>query len=272
MAAFGATIGGEPLEWGRLANEHPPALRTYDRYGERVDEIEFHPAWDSLLQLGLEARVQSLPWVDERPGAHVARAALFMLLGQAEAGVCCPLSMTFAAVPALRAQPELAAEWIPRLTSGEALCGMAMTERQGGSDVRANETTARPEGDVWLLDGHKWFCSAPMSAAFLVLAQAPAGLSCFLLERDQPGLPGRAAEGQARQPLERVGRDRARRRAGAAGGRGGPRRAHDRRDGQPHAPRLRARLDGAPCAAPSRRRRTTPPTAPRSADCSRSSR
>ena len=187
LAAFGATLGGEPLDWGRLANEHPPALRRYDRYGERVDEIEFHPAWDSLLQLALDARVQSLPWVDERPGAHVARAALFMLLGQVEAGVCCPLSMTFAAVPALRAEPELAAAWIPRLTSGEALCGMAMTERQGGSDVRANETSARPHGDAWVLDGEKWFCSAPMSAVFLVLAQAPGGLSCFLLERDQPG-------------------------------------------------------------------------------------
>ena len=110
-----------------------------------------------------------------------------MLLGQVEAGVGCPLSMTFAAVPALRAQPDLAAEWIPRLTGGDALCGMAMTERQGGSDVRANETTARPAGDGWELDGHKWFCSAPMSDAFLVLAQAPAGLSCFLLERPQPG-------------------------------------------------------------------------------------
>ena len=131
--------------------------------------------------------MQSLPWVDERPGAHVARATLFMLLGQVEAGVGCPLSMTFAAVPALRAQPDLAAEWIPRLTGGDALCGMAMTERQGGSDVRANETTARPAGDAWELDGHKWFCSAPMSDAFLVLAQAPAGLSCFLVERPQPG-------------------------------------------------------------------------------------
>jgi putative acyl-CoA dehydrogenase len=187
LAAFGEALGGEPLEWGRLANEHPPALRTHDRYGERIDEIEFHPAWDSLLQLGLEARVHSLPWLDPRPGAHVARAALFMLLGQVEAGVGCPLSMTFAAVPALRAEPVLADEWLPRLTSGSALCGMAMTERQGGSDVRANETTARPHGDAWLLDGHKWFCSAPMSDAFLVLAQAPGGLSCFLLERPQPG-------------------------------------------------------------------------------------
>jgi putative acyl-CoA dehydrogenase len=187
IAGFGAVLGGEPLEWGRLANEHPPVLRTHDRYGERVDAIEFHPAWDSLLQLGLDARVQSLPWIDGRPGAHVARAALFMLLGQVEAGVGCPLSMTFAAVPALRAQPELADEWIPRLTAGAALCGMAMTERQGGSDVRDNQTTARRAGELWELDGHKWFCSAPMSDAFLVLAQAPAGLSCFLLERPQPG-------------------------------------------------------------------------------------
>ena len=185
--SFGEALGGEPLEWGRLANEHPPVLRTHDRYGERIDAVEFHPAWDSLLRLALDARVQSLPWVEERPGAHVARAAMFMLLGQVEAGVCCPVSMTFGAVPTLRAQPELAAEWIPRLTSGESLCGMALTERQGGSDVRANETTARAAGGAWELDGHKWFCSAPQSAAFLVLAQAPAGLSCFLLERAQPG-------------------------------------------------------------------------------------
>jgi putative acyl-CoA dehydrogenase len=187
VSAFGDVLGGAPLEWGRLANEHAPKLLTHDRYGRRIDAIEFHPAWHCLLRLGLEARVQSLPWIDDRPGAHVARAALFMLLGQVESGVGCPLSMTFAAVPALRAQPELAEEWIPRLTSGDALCGMAMTERQGGSDVRANETTARRDGDGWALDGHKWFCSAPMSDAFLVLAQAPAGLSCFLVGRPQAG-------------------------------------------------------------------------------------
>ena len=187
VEAFGQVLGGEPLEWGRLANEHPPKLITHDRYGERIDEIEFHPAWDSLLRLGLETQLQSLPWVDGRPGAHVARAALFMLLAQVEAGVGCPLSMTFAAVPVLRAQPDLAGAWIPRLTSGDALCGMAMTERQGGSDVRANETVARRDGQQWSLDGHKWFCSAPMSDAFLVLAQAPAGLSCFLVERPQTG-------------------------------------------------------------------------------------
>ncbi|HEY8104429.1 MAG TPA: acyl-CoA dehydrogenase family protein [Gaiellaceae bacterium] len=187
LVAFGETLGGSPLDWGRLANEHPPVLRTHDRYGERIDAIEFHPAWDSLLRLGLDARVHSLPWLEPRQGAHVARAALFMLLGQVEAGVGCPLSMTFAAVPALRADPALAEDWVPRLTAGDALCGMAMTERQGGSDVRANETTARADGESWALDGRKWFCSAPMSDAFLVLAQAPGGLSCFLLERSQPG-------------------------------------------------------------------------------------
>jgi putative acyl-CoA dehydrogenase len=187
VSAFGGTLGGDPLEWGRLANEHPPVLRTHDRFGGRIDEVEFHPAWHWLLGLARDARVHSLPWVEPRPGAHVARAALFVLLGQAEAGVCCPISMTFSAVPALRAEPALADEWVPRLTTGGALCGMAMTERQGGSDVRANETTARRDGDTWILDGHKWFCSAPTSDAFLVLAQAPAGLSCFLLERPQPG-------------------------------------------------------------------------------------
>jgi putative acyl-CoA dehydrogenase len=200
LSAFGNVLGGEPLEWGRLANEHPPVLRTHDRYGERIDEVEFHDAWHRLLALGVEAGVHALPWRERSRGAHVARAAAFVSLGQVEAGVGCPLSMTFAAVPALRAQPELAAEWEPRLTAlryepglrrvaekAGALCGMAMTERQGGSDVRANETSARPIGDdAYELDGRKWFCSAPMCDAFLVLAQAPAGLSCFLLPRVLP--------------------------------------------------------------------------------------
>jgi putative acyl-CoA dehydrogenase len=233
-AAFGRTCGGEPLELGRLANEHPPVLHAHDRYGERIDEVEFHPAWDALLGLGVEHALHALPWsgdwprtglsparhpsgesvtgvsplrgqtpegqTPERQGpeaAHVVRATMFMTLAYAEAGVGCPLSMTFAAVPALRAAaPDLASEWEPALTSIEydpglrptaskrgALCGMAMTERQGGSDVRANETRAEPSGDVYVLTGDKWFCSAPMSDAFLVLAQAPGGLTCFLLPR-----------------------------------------------------------------------------------------
>ena len=191
--ALGRVLGGEPLEWGRLANEHPPVLRTHDRYGNRVDEVDYHPSWHSLLRLGIESGLHALPWREPVPGAHVARAAMFVTWSQVEQGTGCPLSMTFASVPALRAEPSLAAEWEPRLTSlsyGEdgALCGMAMTERQGGSDVRANTTVARRLVDsVYLLDGHKWFCSAPMSDVFLVLAQAPEGLSCFLLPRRQEG-------------------------------------------------------------------------------------
>jgi putative acyl-CoA dehydrogenase len=199
-AAFGALLTGEPLEWGRLANEHPPRLRTHDRFGERIDEVEFHPAWHELMRTSVEHGLHALSWREQRAGSHVARAALFMLMAQVEAGHGCPLSMTHAAVPALRAEPELAAEWEPLLTSlvydpglrpadekRGALCGMAMTERQGGSDVRANRTTARPVGGgEYELDGHKWFCSAPMSDAFLVLAQAPDGLACFLLPRVLP--------------------------------------------------------------------------------------
>jgi putative acyl-CoA dehydrogenase len=188
MLELGAELGGAPLEWGRLANEHPPQLRTHDRFGDRIDEVEFHPAWHSLLALGVRHGLHASSWRDPRPGAHVARAAAFMALGQVEAGIGCPLSMTHAAVPALRVEPALAAEWEPLLTSlsyqDGALCGMAMTERQGGSDVRANETEARPSGDgEATLHGHKWFCSAPMSDGFLMLAQAPGGLTCFVVPR-----------------------------------------------------------------------------------------
>ncbi len=178
LVRLGSELAGDPREWGRLANEHPPVLRTHDRYGNRVDEIEFHPAWDSLLRLGIRERLQT-------PDGYVARAARFIALAQVEQGVGCPLSMTHAAVPVLRGEPALAAEWEPRFARG-ALCGMAMTERQGGSDVRANETEARPCGDrEATLHGHKWFCSAPMSDAFLMLAQAPAGLSCYLVPRGE---------------------------------------------------------------------------------------
>lgn len=180
---------------GALANENPPKLRTHDRYGNRIDEVEFHPAWHRLLGKGVSAGLTAA-W--NRPGGHVRRAASFVVWTQAEAGHGCPLSMTHAAVPALRTDPALAAEWEPRLTStiyeqglrpasqkAGVLFGMGMTEKQGGSDVRANTTEARPlaEDGTYELTGHKWFCSAPMSDGFLVLAQAPGGLTCFLVPR-----------------------------------------------------------------------------------------
>jgi putative acyl-CoA dehydrogenase len=183
-SAFGRMLTGEPLEWGRLANEFPPRLG--DDGG-----VEFHPAWHELMRLSLGHGLHSLSWTEEQPGAQVARAALFYLASQVEAGHGCPVSMTHAAVPVLRAAaPDLSEEWEPRLTSTAygrgALCGMTMTERQGGSDLRTNTMRATPLGDgEYLLDGEKWFCSAPMSDAFFVLAQAPAGLSCFLLPRGE---------------------------------------------------------------------------------------
>src|SRR5919107_1512203 len=153
----GAAWGGDPVRWGFEANEHPPKLKTFDRYGHRIDEVEFHRAWHDLMGLAVRHELHSLPWTSRRPAAHVARTALYLTAAQAEGGFACPITMTFAAVPALRAQPELAAVWEPRLTAtsydpqlaaggrakASALCGMAMTEKQGGSDVRANTTVAR---------------------------------------------------------------------------------------------------------------------------------
>ncbi|GAA3786510.1 acyl-CoA dehydrogenase family protein [Streptomyces coacervatus] len=196
LTALGRASGSAQLqEWGTQANENPPRLRTHDRHGHRVDEVEFHPAWHRLLGKGVAAGLTAA-WA--RPGGHVRRAAAFLVWTQVEAGNLCPLSMTHAAVPALRTDPALAAEWEPRLTSmvydrglrparlkAGALFGMGMTEKQGGSDVRANTTSARPlaEEGTYQLTGHKWFCSAPMSDGFLVLAQAPGGLTCFLVPR-----------------------------------------------------------------------------------------
>ncbi|WP_327164873.1 acyl-CoA dehydrogenase family protein [Streptomyces zaomyceticus] len=182
-------------EWGERANTRPPRLRTHDRFGHRIDEVEFDPAWHRLLGKSVGAGLTDA-W--GRPGGHVRRAAGFLVVSQAEAGHGCPLSMTHAAVPALRAEPEVAEVWEPAATSHVyerglrpvaekpgVLLGMAMTEKQGGSDVRANTTRARPlaAAGEYTLTGHKWFCSAPMSDAFLVLAQAPAGLTCFLVPR-----------------------------------------------------------------------------------------
>ncbi len=201
LAEFGHKVGtAEAIGWGIQANEHPPVLHTHDRYGHRRDEVEFHPAWHSLMALAVEYGIHNLAWVQERPGAHVARAALAMLASQNEAGHMCPISMTYSAIPVLRRDESLAREWEPRIHSTRydprfrpaveksgVLIGMAMTEKQGGSDVRANTTRAEPIGNgEYLLHGHKWFCSAPMCDAFLVLAQAPAGLSCFFLPRWTP--------------------------------------------------------------------------------------
>ncbi|MBB5873777.1 putative acyl-CoA dehydrogenase [Allocatelliglobosispora scoriae] len=201
VTAVGAEMGtADAALRADQAHRYPPVLRTHDRFGHRVDEVEFHPAWHSFLGAAVGHGAHGSPWRDPKPGAHVARAAVVMLMHQVEPGHSCPISMTYAAVPALRADPELAAVWEPLITStvydpglrppqekAGVLVGMAMTEKQGGSDVRANSTRAVPVGGgEFELTGHKWFCSAPMSDAFLVLAQAPGGLSCFLLPRVLP--------------------------------------------------------------------------------------
>jgi putative acyl-CoA dehydrogenase len=185
----GAVAGSaEAQEHGRRADRNEPRLLTHDRYGHRIDVVDYDPSWHWLLRGAVEREIHALPWRDPRPGAHVARASLMGLWSQVNAGVMCPVSMTYSAIPALRRDPDLAAEWEPRLTLPDyergALCGMAMTEKQGGSDVRANTTRAEPAGDgAYEITGHKWFCSHPMCDVFLVLAQAPAGLTCFVVER-----------------------------------------------------------------------------------------
>jgi putative acyl-CoA dehydrogenase len=208
--ALGRLAGGEEAQdWGRLANAHPPVLRTHDRYGHRIDEVEYHPVYHQLMTVAVEHGLHAAPWADQTPGTHVARAAKFHVWGQVEAGHACPISMTYAVVPALRHNPELAARFEPLLaarrydpglrapeTKHGLIAGMSMTEKQGGSDVRANTTRAVPQADgSYLLTGHKWFTSAPMSDVFLVLAQAApgagvprdgSGLSCFLLPRVLP--------------------------------------------------------------------------------------
>jgi putative acyl-CoA dehydrogenase len=201
LTAIGRLAGSaQAQEWGRLANEVPPVLHTVDRYGRRIDEVEFHPAWHQLMAVAVGNGLHASSWVDDRPGAQVARAAAFSVWSQVEGGHGCPISMTHAAVPALRVDPALAAEWVPRLTSysydfglrppqdkAGCLAGMGMTEKQGGSDVRTNTTRAVAQADgTYLLTGHKWFTSAPMCDVFLVLAQAESGLTCFLVPRVLP--------------------------------------------------------------------------------------
>ncbi|WP_406278336.1 acyl-CoA dehydrogenase family protein [Embleya sp. NBC_00896] len=198
---LGLLAGSEQAqEWGRLANEHEPVLRSHDRYGHRIDEVEFHPAWHELMAVAVAHGLHASPWREDRAGAHVARAARLYAWSQVEAGHMCPISMTYASVPALRVEPELAEVYEPLLASREydyglreptgkrgLLAGMSMTEKQGGSDVRTNTTRAVRSADgSYRLTGHKWFTSAPMSDLFLTLAQAPGGLSCFLVPRVLP--------------------------------------------------------------------------------------
>ena len=205
LAVFGELVGtAAHLELGALANKHPPELDTHDRFGHRVDLVKFHPSYHALMKTSIEHGLHASPWSDPREGAHVARAARFYMHSQVEAGHGCPITMTFASIPSLRTTPALAQWWEPRITSRSydprnvvhtdktgLTIGMAMTEKQGGSDVRANTTRAHPigvegPGEAYELVGHKYFVSAPMCDAFLVLAQTPAGLSCFLLPRWRP--------------------------------------------------------------------------------------
>ncbi|HEV7886165.1 MAG TPA: acyl-CoA dehydrogenase family protein, partial [Acidimicrobiales bacterium] len=204
LGELGRVAGSpEAIEWGFQANANPPVLKTHDRYGHRIDSVDYHPAYHSLMQVAVAQGMHAAPWADARAGAHVARAAKFFVWSQVEPGHGCPISMTYAVVPALRASDAAAAEWEPRLVSRVydgrrlpatekqgALAGMAMTEKQGGSDVRANTTVAAPadsEGaGAFALTGHKWFCSAPMSDVFLMLAQTEVGLSCFAVPRWRP--------------------------------------------------------------------------------------
>jgi putative acyl-CoA dehydrogenase len=201
LSALGRLAGSpEAIAWGFEANRHTPELRTHDRFGNRVDEVAYHPAYHELMQVSVGHGLAGAAWAVDRPGAHVARAAGFVTWSQVDPGHFCPVSMTYSVVPALRHEPDLAGEWEPRLVARAydprnvpapekpgVLAGMGMTEKQGGSDVRANTTRAEPAGDgSWLLTGHKWFCSAPMCDVFLMLAQAPQGLSCYLVPRWLP--------------------------------------------------------------------------------------
>jgi len=205
LESFGADCGSaERIDWGRQANDNPPRLQTHDRFGHRIDEVEYHPAYHRLMAVAREKQLHSSPWVDPGPGAHVARAAMLYLQTQVEAGHGCPVVMTFACVPTLNKQPDIAKRWLPRITNAvydpanrvdslkEGLTiGMAMTEKQGGSDVRANSTRAYPigqegAGQAYELVGHKFFVSAPMSDGFLMLAYTDRGLSCFLVPRWRP--------------------------------------------------------------------------------------
>ena len=201
---LGEAVGSERvLDLGELANRHPPELIAFDRYGRRIDEVRFHPSYHELMKLAMDHGIHDIAWRGDRPGGHVGHAAMLALFAQAEAGTMCPINMTYASVPALRADPQATKPWLDKLIGGHydaplapigakrgITLGMAMTEKQGGSDVRANTTRAHPlesnDSRAFRLVGHKWFCSAPMSDGFLTLAYTDRGLSCFLAPRITP--------------------------------------------------------------------------------------
>ncbi|MFC3678394.1 isovaleryl-CoA dehydrogenase [Ferrovibrio xuzhouensis] len=205
LSAYGAKLGSaETVEQGRLAHKNPPQLQLFDRFGHRRDHVEFHPAWHNIMGLIIGEGLHAAPWSDPQPGAHVARAAAYIMHAQIEPGSQCPTTMTYGSVPALKRDPVLAETWLPTIYSRQydgsdqpmpqktgALIGMGMTEKQGGSDVRSNTTRATPVGSggpggEYVITGHKWFFSCPQNDAHLVLAQAPGGLSCFFMPRWLP--------------------------------------------------------------------------------------
>ena len=205
LSAYGAKLGAaETIELGRLAHRFPPQLKAFDRFGRRRDEVEFHPAWHAIMRLIIGEGLHAAPWSDPGPGAHTARAAAYIMHAQIEPGSQCPTTMTYGSVAALKRNPAFAEVWLPKVYSRDydprplplaqkhgALLGMGMTEKQGGSDVRANTTVAVPAGQggsgaEYLITGHKWFFSCPQIDAHLVLAQAPEGLSCFLVPHFLP--------------------------------------------------------------------------------------
>ena len=200
LSAFGATMGtADNREAGRLANIYPPVLKSFDRFGHRIDEVEFHPSYHSLMDQAKQSGIHSMPWTADT-GGHVAHTAMLYMLTQTEAGICCPLTMTYAGVPTLKHHSDWFEDWGPKVCSASydgrhipasekssLMLGMAMTEKQGGSDVRANRTKATHlKGDLYKLTGHKWFCSAPMSDGFFTLAYTGKGLTCFLVPRFLP--------------------------------------------------------------------------------------
>ncbi|PZR10145.1 MAG: DNA alkylation response protein, partial [Archangium gephyra] len=199
LKKYGVRVGGELMAAGILANENKPKFRPFDRFGNRLDEVEFHPSYHQLMGAAIDAGVTHLGWSKKNKGSHVARMAMSYLHNQADQGTSCPLTMTYASVPAINHAPELAKTWLPKIISNKydpkfvpadqkagVTFGMGMTEKQGGSDVRTNTTKAFANGDSYELVGHKWFFSAPMCDAFLVLAQADKGITCFLLPRWRP--------------------------------------------------------------------------------------